>query len=410
MNPDNLPLDSLPRPPQNVFADYSTFLGNTVEIIWGDPSQNMFNSHFTILGVNVYRSLTEDLGPYIKLNDAPIEVGFYADSAIPKEVTENVSESFIYRGDGPSSEWVFELKEHAVKKEDSYKFANTQSDIQIWVDGVEVPCLRVDGERKQVLMVSAPYWEKKTRSIVEPVLPKQGSVVLCTYYTNKNLLGFKLGSRSFYKVTTVSTEGESPLEWSTPVSHMALDTMDYIWIENRRRNRWILEREGERCKVMVRKWAGERCSCTDPTYGRSPSTCKTCYGTGFVGGYEGPFDFLMAPVDSNQTIRRTDKGLKLSKDSELWSNLSPMLKTFDLILRKNGELFIVGDVHPAETRGNCYLQQTFSAGLLSRDRIEYQIEFFTSKKQEQVMITDKHNVPDGQEVKGRTIVFENINY
>jgi hypothetical protein len=49
----------------------------------------------------------------------------------------------------------------------------------------------------------------------------------------------------------------------------------------------LMENVGEKCVLLVRKWAGETCSCiTLRRQNPKLRTCKFCFGTGIVGGYE----------------------------------------------------------------------------------------------------------------------------
>lgn len=408
-NNSQLPPVNSPHPPRNAFVTYSHFKKNCFEISWDDPAIDYNNKAFSIVGVNVYRSFDSEIGEYIKLNDNPIGAGFYSDCMTHTLVEEDVSNQFVYKGNGPSREWIFETKHRIVKDDPDLIYANTATDVRLTIDGVEVPVARVRGEEKSVRLITEPYLDKLTRELHKPVLPKEDSVVVCSYRYNTNFISIQHNQRTFYKLSTVLEDGsESALQHFEPISNAQIESWDYIWREAVRRNRWILQQGGEDCFVRLRKWNGDRCHCYSDVHQRAKVDCETCWGTGIVGGYEGPFPFLMAPIEAENRLTRGDQGLHNMKTSTLWTNLPPKLNTFDLIYRRNGEIYVVGYVKHAEVRGNSFLQQEFNASLLSRDRVEYRIPF--AKAVEKVFVSEKANIPDDQEVRGRTVTFENITY
>ncbi len=403
------PLGS-PQPPQNSFVFYSYEEANSLYVQWDDPSTNPFNSSFDIQGVNVYRSFDSELGPYTKINTDPVQVGYYRDAMTHESILEDVSAKFIYTGTGPSNEWLFETSHRMVKDSRTLNFATTPDDIELTIDGTIVPAHIVYGEQCKVKLIDSWYMNKHTREKVLPILPKEGSVVTCKYLRNTNNIDLSRHARIFYKLTTVSSDkGESPVHLSPAICQQQIESWDYVWSEAVRRNRWILQQAGEDCKVMLRKWFGDRCSCYSPVHRRAETDCKLCWGTGILGGYVGPFPFKMAPVDSETKLEREEGGLRARKTSVLWSNYAPRLNTFDLIYRKNGEIFIVGYVKHAEVRGNSFPQYEFNATLLERTRVEYLIPLNNpiGAVLDVQFVSNHPPTPDGQEVKGRTVTFEN---
>lgn len=401
------PKNSLPNPPRNAHCQFIYTEGNAVGIVWDDPSNDFYNKQFDIQGVDVYRSYSE-LGPFEKINTIIQTTGYYKDTMTHTEIEEDVSNSFIYRGDSVYKEFIFQLQNVPVKDSRDLILANNTHDMEITIDGVPTYACRIDARAKQVTIVSNPYLDKTTQRLVMPVLPTRDSTVICKYRYNTNYVSQDRGRNTYYKLVTVSTQGESRLEDFEPISTMRIEAWDYIWRRAHEKNTWILQQGGEDCHVLLRKWFGQECVCKSELHARSSEECTICYGTGIVGGYDGPFKFLMAPVDADVKIERRDKGFKIEKTSVLWTNQPPKLGTYDLILRKSGEIFIVGYVHPTEVRGNAYLQQEFNASLLSRDRIEYKI--LLPKSVDDIFITEKANIPDEQEIRGHTVTFENITY
>ena len=417
---DELPKNGLPAHPRNVSITFSFSKQNAIDLSWDDPGINPLNSHFNLTGVNVYRSYNSELGPYTKITDSPVLVGYLEDSMRHEEVTEDVSDKFVYRGDGPRREWLFGVDHPIVKDSPDLVYGNNSEDVEITIDGEPVMALKVEGKAKCVYLPRGPYVEKLTRKTVTPKLPNPNSVVMCTYLRNTNYVGTSVNQRIFYKLTTVSDNGlESDLKYSPPISYTQNEAWDYIWTESVRRNRWILDQAGTDCWVLVRKWFGDPCYCVDKNRQTAAEDCPSCFGVGISGGYEGPFPFKVAPQDSQTSVIKDDKGFTVKKDTELWTNYAPLLKSYDLLYYPRGEVYVVGYVQQIEVRGNPMLQQHFNASLIPKDRIEYKIPFyFNNPYQEtnpqlitdQQLITEKVNIDDGEEVRGNTVVFENWHY
>ena len=406
---------STPQPPRNVFVSYvysdktrDIELSNALDIVWDNPSANPFNEPFSIQGVNIYRSYDSQLGPWEKINTAPIVIGFYRDQMTHERLTEDVSNSFDFRGDSPDGQFVFKTQYPLVKDFKELVYANNTEDITLTIDGQPVPVALIRGYDRTVSLIVTEYLDKVTKLRVKPILPKPDSVVLCTYLRNVNNVSLDLGKRIFYKLTTVSDQGESALEHSDPFSSFGIEGWDYIWKEAVRRNGWILKQGGEDCKVFLRKWFGDKCTCFSEMDQRAKERCPSCYGTGIAGGYLGPVKFTMAPVDAQIQLRRGETGLNTSRTGTHWSNVAPRLHTYDIIQRSNGEFLEVGYVQHSEVRGNANLQQEFNASLVQKGRFVYRLP--TKPKDDAILVTDKVNIPDGQEVRGRTVTHENITY
>lgn len=419
MNPLNnlFPNLAIPKPPSNGYVGYAYEPGNrntilqisnALDLVWDKPSNNPFNSHFNIQGVNIYRSYDSEVGPFTKITPEPLTVGYYRDETVNTLIEEDVSNKFLYRGNNPNGEYIFQVDNEMVKNNREVAYANTSDDITLVIDGREVPVAYVNGRDRTVKLIDTEYLDKVTAKVQKPLLPDEMSVVICKYFKNENNISLKSGRRIYYKLTTIANEGESPLEHSKPISLFGQEGWDYIWEEAVRRNLWILQQGGEEVQVYLRKWFGETCYCWSEVHQRAKEGCPNCFGTGKVGGYVGPFKYLIAPVDAQYQLRRTEAGLQSSRTGTHWTNLKPRLNTFDLIIRKNGEILEIGYVYNAEIRGNSNLQQEFNASLISRDRIISKLPF--TQKQDEFLITDKVNIADGEEVRGRTVTFENIEY
>jgi hypothetical protein len=277
-------------------------------------------------------------------------------------------------------------------------------------------------------------------------------VVEISYYTNRNHVRSGLDAKLYYRITTVALDPdtpsgliETPLNRCEPYTNIAVETLDYIWREAVRRNNWILEQGGERVKAFVRKQSGIRCFCRrderQVEYSQQPdSRCQICYGTGIVGGYEGPYETILAPDDGERRIAQTQSGRRVEHTYEVWTGPSPLVTQRDFFVKQTNERYSVGAVRRPTNRGNV-LQQHFTIGYLDEGDIRYQVpingtaglpwpESRTGRDPEvpypvigtqyhpqQVgthpatpMTTEKDNIGDEREKRGRTKVWENQNY
>jgi len=456
-----------PIAPKNVFVTTPYFNSGVLDIRWDSPTVIPGNSAYDILGVNVWRSFDSEFGPYELLNSVPVGTMIYRDMTETVHVqTEDVSGAFLIRGDDYCENWMFEVQNKPMVRETAifqFKnfFADRREDVVVRIDGQEVPVMRVEGERGRVYLINKPYLDPVTERPLEPILPSESSTVTCSYHHHSNLVDLTAMRRVFYKVTTVgiSMTASTPWEPSTPwecapppwsatpmdtsttpwdpatpwdslnpiLEETPLDTVpahnvyqmervDWIWREAIRRNSWIRDQAGERVKVFIRKWHGLLCQQFSRTHKQAINDCEVCYGTGFVGGYEGPFDIIIAPPEAERTLELVPDGLKQDFTFSTWTGPSPLLGTRDVVLRQNNERFTVGGVNPQGQRG-AYFQQHFNIRLIEeRDDIRYRIEVPGGRNLPPTdeaatpPVTDKETIPDSQEERGRTVTFENITY
>lgn len=427
-----------PLPPLNLNVLYGFDAStNAMDLYWDNPGDLCGNSGFEILGVNIYRSFDSEYGPYHRLNDLPLTVNFYRDLTTNALVEqEDVSNSFVAFGkiDDENGRYVFQVENFPIVKENSEAQAALHpTDVKVWVDGHQVTPYAVYGVQGQVELRTEQFYDVSTNSLVDPILPNAESEVLCTYRYNTNLVQNELARKVFYRVTTVATRDswdgdlrESPLDWTEVKTVHHIENMDYIWREAIRRNSWILDQGGERVKVFIRKWHGERCRfCYDEDYDRPRSDCSECFGTGILGGYSGPYELRIAPPDAAKKITLTELGLSLDMDYQVWTGPSPLLTQRDFIVKQNNERFSIGPVTVQSNRGNI-LQQEFSISLIDQNDIRYDVPINGTDllaypetrtltwdddptEVHYPQITEDVTTPDGIEERGRTPTYDNIN-
>lgn len=421
-----------PLPPLNFHVQWS-FSAQTkaMDLYWTDPALLPNNTGFDILGVNIYRSFDSEFGPYHRLNALPLGSTYYRDDTRQAAVvSEDVAQRFLSRGD-EAGNWAFRVQNFPMTRPgDPETVANSPGDVRVWIDGVEVPVARVFGATGEVFLSTAYTYDAVTNTRRDPILPLAHSTVVCDYTYNANLLEDTLSRRTFYRATTVGYRKwdgqllETPLGWTEAAFSQQMESLDYIWREAIRRNLWILDQGGERVKAFVHKTRGLACGCARGDDPHPYNDCAACFGTGIRGGYEGPYEILLAPPDVERALRQGDKGRYEDMTYDVWTGPQPLLCQRDFIVKLNGDRYSIGPVRLPTNRG-AVLQQHFNVRLLDRKDVRYQVpvtgtEALAFPETRPALwdddpdlvhypqVTSRPSVPDDIEERGRTPVWENI--
>ena len=428
-----------PAPPLNLFMSNENL--GIIDLHWDDPSQLVLNSTFQVLGVNVYRSFDSEFGPYKRITELPVGATFWRDQTdnelIPEE---DVTDQFILFGtastgfDGPR--YVFKTRNYPIVGEAARGIpTRNPHDVRVFVDGVRAHVFSVNGQTGEVEIDANIYTDTALQKAIQPVIPTPQSRVTCAYRYTRDLVKTDLNQRIFYRVTTVGfpvtgswNEAtpdnlvETPLESAAATNISEVEKLDFMWREAIRRNRWILEQGGERVKVFLRKVVGIQCTCYDQTHKQPLSDCLRCFGTGIIGGYEGPYDLIIAPDDAEKKIAQRDIGRTVEHTYEVWTSSQPILSHRDFISKIDGGRHSIGAVRRPSNRGNV-LQQHFTIGSFdekdirqkvpSGDPIKFVALQFSPRGPEfeaSDAITDKQGVPNERQYRGRTLAWKNENY
>lgn len=438
----------------------SPFGKGVLDVRWDDPSLIGGNTEFSIVGVNVYRSIASDRGPFKRLNAYPVSGTFFRDYTDVALITKEVipwDGGWQSKGDAPNlARWTFKTRYPITKPRTLGVPANAPVDVLVTIDGVPAWVASVFGETNEVTLDTSVTINPANDRNVESPLPGPDSEVAISYYTLRNLVSPGVDKKSFYRVTAVAEDPtqpggymETPLDQTAPSSDMQIEQLDYIWKEAMRRNRWILEQGGERVKLFVQKVNGVPCPCTDEVdpqsraYNKQPSNrCHVCYGTGFIGGFEGPYDLIIAPDDAEKRISQSVTGRRKEHSYEVWMSFSPIVSQRDFIIKQNNERYSIGPVRRPTNRGNV-IQQHFNIAYFDSQDIRYSVPIDivlaspnlpwpqtrypyrplreTYDRQDGApwpvtpdavfpMSTNKDNVPDGIQIRGRAGTWSNQNY
>ena len=445
-NPELLEIEEAVKPAPPLSLVMRGISPGVIDLSWEDPAQLSLNAKFEICGVNIYRSFDSEFGPFERITGLPLGATFWRDQTdnvvVPEE---DVTNRFILNGicedsaEHQSPRYVFRTQFGPIVKPGSQAVpADSIEDVKVFVDGVEATLLRVIGFTGEVEIDPTTYANVATQKLDPAVVPTQGSRVTCSYRYNRSLLKTNLAQRIFYRVTTVGLRTnadptlpdslvETSLEQAASTSNSELEKLDYIWKEAIRRNRWILDMGGERVKAFIQKQVGLPCGCIqDYEQGvvkQQPlSDCLECFGTGIVGGYEGPYELIIAPDDAERRKSQRDIGRTVEHTYEVWASPTPLLSQRDFIVKINGDRYSVGAVRMPSNRG-MVLQQHFMVGVFDQQDIRYRVPldnpFLSAANRVQPVppeaiapdqVTDKGNIPDERELRGRTVEWENTTY
>ncbi len=418
-----------PLPPLNTTC-VSGFDYETIDIRWTYPSNIPANTKWTILGVNVYRSFNSEFGPYHRLNSIPISTTFYRDrTSVRVSLREDVSGSFSHFGP-PDTEnrYIFKTL-HKPIIIDNIDGTPDAIDLNVFVtvDGVQSNVYSIDSNRGLVELRNYATYDAVNQTKVDPILPVPGSTVLATYRYVDNKVKRSLNQRIFYKITTVVDDPEyglqeTPLDRAATVNVHEVEKLDYMWREAVRRNHFLLVQGGERVKVFIRKTAGTICGCYSYEHRQPSFDCSVCYATGIIGGYEGPYDIIIAPDEGDISIAQGEKGRKKVHIYDSWTGPSPLLSKRDFFVKQNGDRYAIGSVKMPSNRG-MQLQQFFPVSFLNEDDIRYSVRipdpvFSVYPATRYIenghaisspMMTDAPNLPDEREYRGQTVAYENTN-
>jgi len=188
--------------------------------------------------------------------------------------------------------------------------------------------------------------------------------------------------RQFYTVVPVGDHGElhrPGAPGSKVVNTQEVDTITWEYAEMVRRNQWVFEQVGEPAYVLFRRTRGEPCGCVRPEAGLGAPRhgCKSCFETGIIGGYYGPYDLLYVPPDT-ALVRELDEGggIKAARESRSYLTNTPIVQDGDLLVRRTGDRLVIHGVTYKQPRG-ILLQQDFGTELLKPGDTRYLIPLNT---------------------------------
>ena len=433
---------SLPRAPKSVDVT-SPYMAGVLDVRWDNPAEYPEHNGLSVHGVHVYRCFDTPYGQYERLTSAPVSALFFRDTT-QEVLTQEDALSRLDPGNNPKTEWVVRtLHKPLVRPGTNGVTATSVTDVVVEVDTGDgsgyrrVIPFRISGTAGEIVLNTNRVYDQLTNRFSDPVLPNPltGGIRVSYSYIS-GLVATNINRKIYYKATTVAQSRdtgevkETPLDEVEAKSPYDMERIDYMWAEAIRRNRWILEQGGERVRLFLRKWNGVMCQCTDEKYGYSKRTgigrnlvCPVCYGSSYVGGYEGPYDMIIAPPETEKAVQLLDTGLHVTYDWQSWTGPYPLLNDRDVIVRQNNDRFYVSRANPQGSRGAIYQQHFNLTHVDSTDPIyaipidggqlgvpqAWNASRGLSPSEASPMIPVKPEAAPGR-ITGRTPTFENIVY
>lgn len=160
----------------------------------------------------------------------------------------------------------------------------------------------------------------------------------------------------------------------------------------------------------------------DNSYVANGVAAHNCFGTGYIGGYEGSYDLIVAPPETEKTVNLFDVGLHVNYNWSTWGGPYPLLTDRDFVVRQNNDRFSIAHINAQGSRGAIY-QQHFELSQLDQSDIRYQVPInggqtsvppaYNQYREPRPtdaspVINDKPERPEQYQYKGRTVTFENI--
>jgi hypothetical protein len=384
------------------------------------------------------------LASYLGFSDKDLRVKFYARSA---DKPINVEFLYLHINSGQAylslikdvrGDYTIQVRHYPiVSNSNSSEYTNLPADVEVRIDNAIALVKAVDGSLGTITLNSEKVYDEVLRQWIEPPKPTLGSIVVVTYKYWVKALRLNLNRVPYYKVTAILSDGsETRLSWCPSIT-MEADKLDYMYREAIHRNSWLLDQAGERVLLYIRKTTGARCQCylqNMKTHKQAKIPCEDCWGTGYIGGYDGPYEMRIAPFQSEQKIMMTDRGMKFDNVEETWTTITPVISQRDFIVRRKGQIYAIGPIRTPDIRG-VPTQQHFSVEhvdstdirykfVQSRNLFSYETKVglrlpFAHYTEDRIMTdgevtendrlrTDKSKGTDNP--KGRTITFENTLY
>jgi hypothetical protein len=364
--------------------------------LWWAESEDMgaFNR---IKGYNIYRAFDHPSN-WEKLNATPWLGHFYRDMTTLTQVLYTVQPTdFIEKGE--VGQWVIRIPDvpYTTVRGGQVNATNSPDDVQVMVS--VSGNFAVDGQTLRPTQVNA--FDRTVTMLVDNTLKQGGAVsdtalvhtdnvsiadyngitawqVVYNKLTNYVDIYHNL-NRTYYTVVPVTDKGElhAPGAPHTEIRNtQEVDQIDWVFEEMVRRNEYLFNTTGEPASILFRKWRGERCGCVFGS--EQPKTgCPSCFETGFVGGYIGPYDFIFVPPDSAISRELDEGGIKTTRTSRSYMTRTPIIQNGDLIVRASGDRMVVSDVVYKSPRG-IILQQDFTVQLLPKGDTRYLIPIFNT--------------------------------
>ena len=191
---------------------------------------------------------------------------------------------------------------------------------------------------------------------------------------------FTSGNRYVYQIMYrhVPTAEEAVWQVSPQSPQYKQNHPDIIAAEIIRREQIYLDRaRAALCGILLRRTYGDRCTACWDHLRREPgnSYCPICYGTGWVGGYWGPYfrRVSFSLTKKQERLVNFQRELYEEEPFQGWITNTPPLRAGDIIVTPFNKRYRVNNIGTSK-RGGTILHQIFVGFPLEVTNLAYDIE------------------------------------
>jgi hypothetical protein len=177
--------------------------------------------------------------------------------------------------------------------------------------------------------------------------------------------------------------------------------MEWFFVSIRDRLKWLSQMGHERCLLLKRRYDGQLCPFTSTIRHSSQQHVQDtiCYGTNFInpnvslaatpgfnpasatsvalpdglGGYYHSIEISASLIAGGfQTVNAKEPGWKRDYTPASWTLWEPILEKGDVIVRRNGQRFLITELDPCRWR-HYVTHQKFNITLLETNHPVYQL-------------------------------------
>lgn len=192
-----------------------------------------------------------------------------------------------------------------------------------------------------------------------------------------NTISINPNTNYWYKVSTIANFSDGSFSESVlspPVMYQVKNENKWFKKMNER-DMWILKNTGVLMDLYARKTTGEQCPhCYDSVRGQSSDpTCKICFGTTFVGGYDPIYQIRVRQKPAVQQLDMTPQGYSVNSNPSLWTISGVHLHNRDLLINPEGRIYSITNSNINHAAGY-FFHQELQAKELDPNDVKYQIK------------------------------------
>lgn len=182
--------------------------------------------------------------------------------------------------------------------------------------------------------------------------------------SNNSYIDYTLGRNPnityWYKLSTLYKTDNGFVEGMlSKAVQYHVTTVDKWFNKINERNMWILKNTGQLFDLYTRKYEGEHCPvCYDSARGRAGlDSCETCFGTGYVGGYEPEVQLYLRLAPAEESLDVATEDLTYSSLPSAWTITPIKIHNRDLLIGQDGTIYSVLSMFEGQAAGYLFHQE-----------------------------------------------------